>query len=255
MKAITDNGTKYCVFIIFMSIYTHHPKKVNGCFVNYLCDFCCKMECHSFEFGPFAENTYILIGEEKQCIIVDPGCYNAHEEIILTDFIQSRNLHPVALLNTHAHIDHIMGNDYVKHKWNVPLYLSHLDIPLFERAESMAALWNLKYTPSPQPEIDLQKGTLELAGLSLEVRHVPGHAPGHMVFIHHDSKTVICGDTLFQGSIGRTDLPGGNHEELLSSIREQLFTLPDDYTLHCGHGPSTTVGHERAHNPFFSAGS
>jgi glyoxylase-like metal-dependent hydrolase (beta-lactamase superfamily II) len=230
-------------------------KKVNGGYPKYLTDFCIMLQFYGFEFSPFAENTYVLIGENQQCIIIDPGCYGASEEIQLSDYIQQHQLTPVALLNTHAHIDHIFGNYYVKQKWNVPIYLSHLDIPLFERAESMAALWNLQYTPSPMPDIDLQPGELTLAGLTLEVRHVPGHAPGHMVFIHHDSKNVICGDTLFQGSIGRTDLPGGNHEQLLSSIREQLFTLPDDYTLHCGHGPSTTVGHERAHNPFFSAGS
>lgn len=204
-----------------------------------------------FEFSPFAENTYVITGRNRQCLIVDPGCYGASEEIQLTDFIDANGLTPVALLNTHAHIDHIFGNYYVKNKWNMPMYLSELDIPLFERAENMAALWNLKYTPSPLPDEDLQPGEVVLAGITLEVRHVPGHAPGHMVFIHHESKTVICGDTLFQGSIGRTDLPGGNHDLLLKSIREQLFTLSDDYKLLSGHGPATSVGEERAHNPFF----
>jgi len=204
-----------------------------------------------FEFSPFAENTYVISGTNGQCLIVDPGCYGASEEIQLTNFIDANGLTPVALLNTHAHIDHIFGNHYVKNKWNVPMYLSALDIPLFERAESMAALWNLKYTPSPLPDEDLQPGELVLAGITLEIRHVPGHAPGHMVFIHHESKTVICGDTLFQGSIGRTDLPGGNHDLLLKSIREQLFTLPDDYKLLSGHGPATSVGEERDNNPFF----
>jgi len=97
----------------------------------------------------------------------------------------------------------------------------------------------------------LTPGELTLAGITLEVRHVPGHAPGHMVFIHHESKNVLCGDTLFQGSIGRTDLPGGNHEQLLQNIYEQLFSLPDDYALLSGHGSATSVGEERAHNPFF----
>ncbi|MFN5218741.1 MAG: MBL fold metallo-hydrolase [Sphingomonadales bacterium] len=204
-----------------------------------------------FEFSPFAENTYVITGTNGQCLIVDPGCYGASEEIQLTDYITANGLTPVALLNTHGHIDHIFGNHYVKNKWNVPMYLSQLDIPLFERAESMAALWNLKYTPSPLPDEDLHSGELVLAGITLEVRHVPGHAPGHMVFIHHESKTVVCGDTLFQGSIGRTDLPGGNHDLLLKSIREQLFSLPDDYQLLSGHGPASSVGEERAHNPFF----
>jgi len=209
------------------------------------------LQIQCFEFSPFAENTYVITGTDRQCLIVDPGSYGASEEIKLTEYIEANGLTPVALLNTHAHIDHIFGNHYVKHKWNVPLYLSPLDIPLFERAESMAALWNLKYTPSPLPDEDLTPGELTLAGITLEVRHVPGHAPGHMVFIHHESKNVLCGDTLFQGSIGRTDLPGGNHEQLLQNIREQLFSLPDDYALLSGHGSATSVGEERAHNPFF----
>ena len=210
------------------------------------------MKLHRFEFSPFAENTYVITGTGQQCIIVDPGCYQATEEMMLKNWIEELGLTPVALLNTHAHIDHIFGNAFVKNTWNVPMYLHHDDLPLFDRAESMAALWNLSYSPSPMPDADL-KGVqhLELAGIKLELRHVPGHAPGHVIFIHHESRQVICGDTLFRGSIGRTDLPGGNHELLLSSIRSHMFTLPDDYVLHSGHGPETTVGEERTHNPFF----
>lgn len=210
------------------------------------------LKIQRFEFSPFAENTYVVHGEAGQCLIIDPGCYNVTEEMMLKDYITENGLTPVALLNTHAHIDHIFGNHFVKSTWNTPIYLHHQDLMLIERAEAMAHLWNLKFTPSPMPDENLESvESLNLAGISLEVRHVPGHAPGHVVFTHHDSRQVICGDTLFRGSIGRTDLPGGNHDLLISSIRSHLFTLPDDYTLLSGHGPETTVGEERMHNPFF----
>jgi glyoxylase-like metal-dependent hydrolase (beta-lactamase superfamily II) len=210
------------------------------------------VQFHSFTFSPFSENTYVIWSEQKQCLIVDPGCYNATEEIMLENFIADMNLKPIALLNTHGHIDHVFGNDFVKNKWNIPMFMHEADLMLLERAKEMAALWNLKFTPSPLPDFGFTHGeTLELGDMQFELRHVPGHAPGHFVFVFHDEKTVFCGDTLFQGSIGRTDLPGGNHDLLISSIRTQLFTLPDDYTLLSGHGPATTVGSERMHNPFF----
>lgn len=205
-----------------------------------------------FEFSPFAENTYVLSTESGECLIIDPGCYTATEEMALKNHIEERRMSPQALLNTHAHIDHIFGNRFVKDTWKLPMYLSKLDLPLFERAEQMAALWGLSYSGSPNPDENLEHGQiLKLAGGELEVRFVPGHAPGHMVFVSHSDGFVICGDTLFAGSIGRTDLPGGNHDELLRSIREQLFTLPDEYVLYPGHGPATTVGAERNSNPFF----
>jgi glyoxylase-like metal-dependent hydrolase (beta-lactamase superfamily II) len=210
------------------------------------------IQVHCFEFSPFAENTYVLSAPSGECLIIDPGCYTATEEITLKQFIENSAFTPKALLNTHAHIDHIFGNRFVKDTWKLPLYLSDLDIPLFERADQMAALWGLSFAGSPHPDENLVHGQiLQLADDELEVRFVPGHAPGHMVFVSHSNEFAICGDTLFAGSIGRTDLPGGNHELLLQSIREQLFTLPDHYTLYPGHGPSTTVGAERKSNPFF----
>ena len=207
-----------------------------------------------FVFSPFAENTYVVYNNSgKDCLIIDPGCYQASEEKILKNFLEVQGLNPVALLNTHAHIDHIFGNSFVKNTWNIPIYLNQLDVPLFERAEQMAALWGLNYAQSPDPDFSPEHGeTLEFLNEKFEVRHVPGHSPGHVVFIHHPNKWVICGDTLFNGSIGRTDLPGGNHEQLLSSIRRELFSLPDDYILYNGHGPETTVGVERTTNPFFN---
>ena len=123
---------------------------------------------------------------------------------------------------------------------------------MIERSTTMADFWNLAYTPSPLPDVFLEHGNiLKLGDLDLEVRFVPGHAPGHVIFIHHNSKQVLVGDTIFQGSIGRTDLPGGNHELLLQKIQSEIFSLPDDFQLFSGHGPATTVGFEKLHNPFF----
>jgi len=208
---------------------------------------------HCFEFSPFAENTYLLNTPDGACLIVDPGCYTSTEEQVLKKFIEERDFRPIALLNTHAHIDHIFGNQFVKNTWQIPMYLSDLDLPLFDRAEQMAALWGLNYAESPKPDVNLvHSQLLQFSEAELEVRFVPGHSPGHMVFVSHSNGFVICGDTLFAGSIGRTDLPGGNHELLLQSIREQLFGLPDNYILYPGHGPATTVGAERMNNPFFS---
>jgi glyoxylase-like metal-dependent hydrolase (beta-lactamase superfamily II) len=123
---------------------------------------------------------------------------------------------------------------------------------MIERSKAMAAVWNLNYHESPLPDHELQHGQfLTIGQQELEVRFVPGHAPGHVVFCNHKEKWAIVGDTLFAGSIGRTDLPGGNHDQLLSSIEQQLFSLADEYTLHPGHGPATSVGYEKEKNPFF----
>ena len=158
------------------------------------------------------------------------------------------------LLGTHAHIDHVFGNWWVKQIYNLPYYLHPSDVVMIDRSETMAALWNLKYTPSPLPNMDLAHGdTITVGESQLQVRFVPGHAPGHVIFIDLAGEQVLVGDTIFRGSIGRTDLPGGNHEQLLKNIEAQIFTLPNNYTLYSGHGPSTTVGFEKENNPFFQS--
>ncbi|MBL7811048.1 MAG: MBL fold metallo-hydrolase [Bacteroidetes bacterium] len=210
------------------------------------------LQVQTFTFSPLAENTYVLYNEFRECLIIDPGCYNASEEQELKYFIEKEGLAPKMLLNTHGHIDHIFGNAFVKNTWDIPYYMCLLDLPLFERAEAMAMLWNLHYNPSPEPDHDLIHGqVLKMENDELEVRFVPGHAPGHMVFVNHAQRWVIGGDTLFRGSIGRTDLPGGNHAQLLDAIRHQLFSLPEDYTVYSGHGPETSIGYEKETNPFF----
>lgn len=211
------------------------------------------MKIHFFQFNPLQENTYIIWDPESlECAIVDAGCYDTAENNELKKFISSHGLIPKYLLGTHAHIDHIFGNWYVKQLWNIPYYLHKEDVPMLDRSVTMAAVWNLQFTPSDEPDFFLEAGQIiKLGNGELEVRFVPGHSPGHVVFINHANHWVIAGDTLFQGSIGRTDLPGGNHDVLLSSIREQLFTLPEDYLVYPGHGPKTNIGFEKKNNPFF----
>lgn len=211
------------------------------------------MKLHYFTFNPFQENTYVIWDEQTlDCAIIDAGNYNSAENDMLKHFIEQNGLKPQYLLGTHAHIDHVFGNWYVKQTWDVPYCLHPADKVMLERSIEMSALWQLNYTPGPDPDVELNHGNrITLGDEILEVRYVPGHAPGHVVFVNHNSKLVIGGDTLFRGSIGRTDLPGGNHEQLISAITEQLFTLPDDFTVYSGHGPETTIGYEKENNPFF----
>lgn len=210
------------------------------------------MKIISFTFNPFQENTYLLINDNKDCIIVDPGCYNSSEEEELAGFIRENKLKPIHLLNTHAHIDHVFGNKWVAHTYQLKLALHKKDEPLLRLAAHSAKQYGLNYNESPEPEIELKEGEDILFGDEvLDVVFVPGHAPGHVVFINHQDKSIIGGDVLFQRSIGRTDLPGGNHDDLIENIKKKLFVLGDDYKVYPGHGGPTTIGEEKKHNPFF----
>ena len=210
------------------------------------------METAIFTVNPFQENSAVLYDSTGECAIVDPGFSTDEERKALIRFVAEKNLKPVLMLNTHCHIDHILGNKFIADEYNLELQIHQLDAPLLEAATSYAHLYGLNYEPSPAPTNFLEEGTdITFGKTKLEVLHLPGHAPGHVILIHRDSKTIIGGDVIFSGSIGRTDLPGGNHEDLLQSIREKLFTLPEDYTIYPGHGPQTSVGREKMSNPFF----
>lgn len=211
------------------------------------------MEVLSLTFGPFQENTYILVDDNKECAIVDPGCSNSEERVYLKTTIEQRGLKPVLLLNTHCHIDHVFGNAFVAEEWSLDLHAHKLDLPTLEMVPLSCQLYGIPgYIESPKPKVFIDEGdVIEFGNTKLDVIFVPGHAPGHVAFINHDDRVVINGDVLFRGSIGRTDLPGGNHAELERSIREKMYTLPDDYVVCCGHGPNTTIGEEKSGNAFF----
>lgn len=205
-----------------------------------------------FTFNPFQENTYLLFDETKECVIIDPGCYEPHEQEELVGFIEANELKVVKLLSTHSHIDHVLGNKFVMEKYGVDLYIHSKDLETLTAVETYAATYGfMNYQPCVSPNNFLEEGEKVSFGSSqLEIKFVPGHAPGHIVFVAKDEKFVINGDCLFHGSIGRTDLPGGDHQTLLDSIKRELFALPNDFVVYCGHGPETTIGHEKQHNPF-----
>ncbi len=204
----------------------------------------------SFQFNPFQENTIIVYDQEKNCVIIDPGCYEKHEEDALFDFIKEHELKPLALLNTHAHIDHILGNAAVKSKYNIPFYLHEKDLATLHAVASYAHVYGFeKYNTSPDPDKFLKDGeVLSFGQINFKVYHTPGHATGHVVFYDEVNKFVINGDVLFNGSFGRVDLPGGDLETLKNSIFEVMFQLPDDTLVFCGHGPETTIGKEKKDN-------
>lgn len=209
------------------------------------------LHLQSFVFNAFQENTYVLYDDTKQCVIIDPGCYAAAEQQQLVNFIETNELIPVKLLNTHCHIDHILGNNFVSKKFNIGLEIHEADLPTLLATTEYGHLYGFTVDPSPQPTRFIQNNeTITFGNTDLEVRFTPGHAPGHVVFIHHNERFVINGDVLFYNSIGRTDLPGGDHNTLIKSIHQELFTLPDDYIVYTGHGPSTTIGEEKKNNPF-----
>jgi len=211
------------------------------------------MKIHRFTFNPLQENTYIAWCEETlNCAIFDAGNYDYSEHEQIRAFIDKLGLIPTHLLGTHAHIDHIFGNWWIKQVYNIPYYLHKDDVVMIDRSETMASIWNLNYTTSPQPDFFLQGGqNIKVGNGELEVRFVPGHAPGHVIFVSHKDEWAVVGDTIFEGSIGRTDLPGGNHDLLIQKIKEEIFTLPDNFTLYPGHGIDTTVENEKQNNPFF----
>lgn len=209
-----------------------------------------KISVQPFTFNGFQENTYVVYTSEGDAVIIDPGCYEKEEEQILSQFIEENNLTVRALLNTHAHIDHVLGNAFVMKKYEVDLYLHKEDSQTLAAVANYAHVYGFEhYNPSPEATILLNGGeTLNFGGLMFDVYFTPGHAPGHVVFYNAENKFVINGDVLFSGSFGRVDLPGGNIDILKKSIIDTMFKLPEDTTVYCGHGPSTTIGKEKATN-------
>jgi len=209
------------------------------------------LQVSTFTFNPFQENTYILSNELNQCWIIDPGMYGAGEDKIIFDFISDKKLIPQQILNTHTHIDHILGIEAIQQKYKVPFGMHKLDEPVLANAKGSAMLFGLKLGAAPIPDFFIKENqTIKLGEDFLEVRLAPGHSPGSIVFYDAKGKYVIAGDVLFQGSVGRTDLPGGSHPILMNSIKEQVYTLPNETTVYSGHGPVTQIGVEKRTNPF-----
>ena len=213
------------------------------------------IEILSFTFNPFQENTYLLISETNNCIIVDPGMSDQDEEKRIDDVISSKNLKPLAVINTHCHIDHVMGNARLCEQYKIPLYAGEFELPVLEMAMASAVRWGLPYRQSPQPNFLMRHGDhLFSDEFGIDIAFTPGHSPGHVILILRSSQCVLSGDVLFKNGVGRVDLPGGNALQLEQSILGELYNLPDDFTVYCGHGDSTTIGAEKASNPFVRPG-
>lgn len=205
-----------------------------------------------FTFNPFQENTYVVYDETGECVIFDPGCYEAHERIELANFISENKLQPVRLINTHCHIDHVFGNKFVADTWSLELEIHKGELPVLEAVPQISQMYGIPMgQPSPAPGKFIEEGdVIEFGETRLEAIFTPGHSPASLSFYCPDGNFLIAGDVLFRESIGRTDLPGGNFETLIASIQNKLFPLGDDVKVFPGHGPSTTIGFERKHNPF-----
>ena len=202
-------------------------------------------------FNPVQENTYVLYNEHNQCIIIDPGCYFEEEKEELKSFIVRHQLQPEMLLNTHCHLDHVFGNKYIADEYKLTLRIHKNEERVLQMAPASALMFNLPFDNYNGKLIFLKEDdVVSILNDTLKVIDAPGHSPGSVCFYCAQQKFLIGGDVLFQNSIGRTDLPGGNHDELIRNIREKLFKLPQDVKVYPGHGPETTIGDEMELNPY-----
>ena len=210
------------------------------------------VKINKFVFNPFSENTYLVVNEiSGQVLIIDPGCSNKKEENNLKEFIYGNKLKPELIINTHCHIDHIIGNAFVKDEFKIDLLSPEEDVFLINTMEDQAALFGLKIKKSPYPDKYLTENTiLSFGGVEIKLLHTPGHSPGGYCIYFPEDKICITGDTLFKETIGRTDLYKGDYNTLILSIRDKLFLLPDEVIIYPGHGEESTIGYEKKHNQF-----
>ena len=210
----------------------------------------------SFCFGPFMENTFLLYDDTDQCLVVDPGCYEKSEQEEVTSFIAQKGLSVVGLVNTHCHIDHVLGNKFIKDTYHVNLTIHQSEEPLLRSVSTYAANYGFPNYLEASADSFVEEGDqISFGDSELMVLSVPGHSPGHIMLYNTTQKICIGGDVLFRNSIGRTDLPGGDHESLISNIKSKVFNLDENMTVYCGHGPETTIGYEKEHNPFVGHGA
>lgn len=211
------------------------------------------MAIQYFENNPYQENTYVVYDESGECAIIDPGMYTAAEQNVVVSFIRDKNLKPVLLLNTHCHIDHVLGNKFIFDQYGLNPQFHIGELPVLEAVVAYAPMMGIRYEISPLPgEYLPETGSVRFGDTTLELIFAPGHSPAHLCFYDKKDNILVGGDVLFRSSIGRTDLPGGNHNLLIKNIEEKLFTLPDNCVVYPGHGPETTIGYEKQTNPFLN---
>ena len=211
------------------------------------------IKVQKFVVNPLQENSFILSDDSGECIFIDPGFYFDEEFEEIKNFVQKNSLIPVKIVNTHCHFDHIMGVEFIRKEYKIPFIVHKDDTFWVERAVDQASMFGFEMNPVSPPDMYFEdEGKLSFGNSEIEVIHVPGHSPGHVVLYDKETHQMIGGDVLFYGSIGRTDLPGGDHHTLISSIKNRLLVLPDNTKVFCGHGPETTIGFEKTTNPFLN---
>lgn len=212
------------------------------------------IQIQTFTFNDFQENTYVLYDDSLEAVIFDPGCYRVNEQMELKNFIETKGLKPVKLVNTHCHIDHILGNDFVRQTWNLKVQLHEKELFTYRDAERWTVMFGLPPLELPAHAVFIDEGQKLCFGNSeLDILLTPGHSIASLSFYNPTQNILIAGDVLFYESIGRSDLPGGHYETLIDSIQNKLFTLPDETIVYPGHGPQTHIGHEKENNPFLQA--
>jgi len=209
------------------------------------------MKVITLQFNAFSENTYIVFDETKEAVIIDPGCNIESEYARMKEVLKNQQLKPIAVVNTHLHIDHIFGVDYMKKEYKVELWANEKDSYLLNNAKETAKMFGFNFEKVPTIDKNIsEKDEIAFGNSVLKILEVPGHTPGHLAFFSENDKFVITGDVLFKDTIGRTDLPGGDLDVLLNSIRTKLLTLGDDFAVLPGHGLATNIGVEKRENPF-----
>src|SRR6056297_1169347 len=211
------------------------------------------VEIKKFAVNPLQENTLLISDETGECVFVDPGFYFPVEHDEIKNYISENNLKPVMIANTHCHFDHIMGVEFIRQEYNIP-FVAHPDDAFWvKKAIDRGKMFGFDMKPvNPPDSFFSENEKLKFGNTEFDIIHIPGHSPGHVVFYSEKEKILIGGDVLFQGSVGRSDLPGGDQATLISGIKEKLFKLPDETKVYCGHGPETTLGFEKESNPFFT---
>lgn len=211
------------------------------------------MKITRFVFNPFEVNTYILYDDSGTCIIIDPGCINQIEVDKIKRFVESNNLVPESVVLTHGHIDHILGVKFISETYNIKPYIHSSDQFLIDSSQNIAKMYGLSYIKSEVGFEFLDAMEYLIFGNSrLKLIHCPGHSPGSVCLYSVPDKLLISGDVLFNGSIGRTDLPGGEYSQLIKSIESNLMVLPDDIIVYPGHYEETSIGKEKIFNPFLN---
>ena len=209
------------------------------------------LKIKSFTFNPYQENTYLIFDDSKEAVVIDPGNYEAYENELISKFIDENKLKLKKIILTHCHIDHCLGNKYLNEKYGAELLIPFDERDLYKNVENIATLFGFaNYSHLDENEYLKEKDKIEFGNIKLDVLFLPGHSPGHLAFYFKNDNVCFSGDVLFYNSIGRTDLPGGDHDTLINSIKNKLFLLNPNTIIYPGHGQKTILKNEMKDNPF-----